>query len=253
MVKSHHIYKMLAKLVGGKMSVNHDMLKNKIIEAVKSSQGLLSFEQFMHMALFEPELGYYESRYVFGEAGDFITGIDLGPWLGLGFADLIHWGWQQLAKPDAWVLLEQGGGSGHLLTQVLQHLQQKEIVMPQVIAVERSAWMRERQTEHYQQKGVDVTLYASLSDVDVELPVLMMCNELPDAFPVRPFVFRGGQCFERGVAYEKDAFVWQEAQHAMLDDLPIDAPIQALWHNGYISEFNPALKTWQQDISRIMQ
>jgi len=64
MVKSHHIYKMLAKLVGGKMSVNHDMLKNKIIEAVKSSQVFLPFEKFMQMALFEPELGYYESRHV---------------------------------------------------------------------------------------------------------------------------------------------------------------------------------------------
>ncbi|MDQ6994066.1 MAG: SAM-dependent methyltransferase [Mariprofundaceae bacterium] len=236
------------------MSVNHDILKDKIIAAVDNAHGFLPFEQFMQMALFEPTLGYYESRHVFGESGDFITGIDLGPWLGLGFADLMHWGWQQLGKPDAWVLLEQGGGSGHLLTQVLHHLKALNIVMPQVIAVERSAWMRERQAEHYQQQGVDVTLYASLNDVDVDVPVLMMCNELADAFPVRPFVYRDGQCFERGVGYEHGQFIWQEAKVAMADDaLPVDADIQAKWYDGYISEYNPALTDWQKDVSRVIQ
>jgi len=244
---------MLGKLVGGKMSVNHDTLKKKIIEAIQSSDGFLPFETFMQMALFEPKLGYYESRHVFGEAGDFITGIDLGPWLGLGFADLMLWGWQQLGQPKHWILLEQGGGSGHLLTEVLKHLQQQDISMPQVIAVERSAWMRERQAEHYQAEGFDVTLHASLDDIHTNLPVLMMCNELPDAFPVRPFVYRNGQYFERGVGYQNEAFVWLEASEAISEPLAIDVDIQSTWQNGYISEFNPALKDWQKNVSRLMQ
>ncbi|MDQ6952825.1 MAG: SAM-dependent methyltransferase [Mariprofundaceae bacterium] len=234
------------------MSVNHDMLKNRIIEAVQRSNGFLPFENFMQMALFEPELGYYESRHVFGEGGDFITGIDLGAWLGLGFADLMTWGWQQLGQPHHWVLLEQGGGTGHLLTQVLKQLQKQGISMPQVIAVERSAWMRERQVEHYHSEGFDVAVYASLGDVNVNVPVLMMCNELPDAFPVRPFVFRDGQCFERAVGYQNEAFVWLEGRQAMAQPLHIDAHIRSTWCNGYASEFNPSLADWQKDVASVM-
>jgi len=234
------------------MSVNHDTLKNKIIAAIQSSNGFLPFETFMQMSLFEPEQGYYESRHVFGEAGDFITGIDLGPWLGLGFADLMQWGWQQLGQPKDWMLLEQGGGSGHLLTQVLKQLQQQGVAMPQTVSVERSAWMRERQAEHYQAEGFDVTLYATLDDVQTDIPVLMMCNELPDAFPVRPFVFRDGQCFERGVDYQNGSFVWVEGKQPMSEPLMIDASIQATWNDGYISEFNPALKGWQDELSRLI-
>ncbi|MDQ6974927.1 MAG: SAM-dependent methyltransferase, partial [Mariprofundaceae bacterium] len=141
------------------------------------------------------------------------------------------------------------------LTQVLHHLAGMNIVMPQVISVERSAWMRERQAEHYHQQGGDVSLYASLKEVDVDdVPVLMMCNELADAFPVRPFVYHDGQCFERGVTYEHGEFIWKEAKHAIPEHLlPIDKEIQTTWYDGYISEFNPALVDWQHDIARIIQ
>ena len=243
---------MHAKLVGGKMSVNHDKLNKQVMKAVQASGGCLPFDTYMNMALFEPELGYYESRQVFGAEGDFITGIDLGPWLGLGFTDLMVWGWEQLGKPNDWVLLEQGGGSGRLLTQVMQHLQAFDVALPQCIAVERSAYMRQRQVELYQEKGLDVRIVADLDAVDTELPVLMMCNELVDAFPVKTFVYRQGHYWERSVTVQDGTYQWHECETPMAPPPHIDADIQASWSDGYISEYNPMLDAWQQSVARVV-
>ncbi|MDQ6967853.1 MAG: SAM-dependent methyltransferase, partial [Mariprofundaceae bacterium] len=210
------------------------------------------FEDFMRAALYEPKLGYYESEHVFGEAGDFVTGADLGPWLAMGFADLMLWGWQQLGSPDHWVLLEQGGGTGRLLTQVLRFLQHQDIAFPTVIAVERSAWMRGRQKTHYSEKGFDIEQYAELADVKTDLPVLMMCNELPDAFPIRSFIWSDRCFYERGVQLSDNALLWAKSHKPMTDKPSIDAMLIEAWPNDYISEYNPALPAWQQDISRLI-
>jgi len=207
----------------------------------------------MRAALYEEKLGYYESKHVFGEAGDFVTGADLGPWLAMGFADLMFWGWQQLGKPEEWVLLEQGGGTGRLLTQVLRFLQHQNMAFPTVIAVERSAQMRERQQVHYTEKGFDVQQYVELADVKTDLPVLMMCNELPDAFPVRSFIWRDQYFYERGIQLSDNKFVWSESQKPMTDTPSIDAMLIEAWSNGYISEYNPALSTWQKDVSHVIE
>jgi len=219
-------------LVGGKMSVNRSELQTIIAESVQASNGFLSFEAFMRMALYEPKLGYYESEHVFGKAGDFVTGADLGPWLAMGFADLMVWGWQELGQPEQWVLLEQGGGTGRLLTQVLKILKQQNIVFPEVIAVETSASMRQRQQAHYTEAGFDVQQYAKLSDVDIDLPVLMMCNELPDAFPVKSFIWHEGRFYERGIQLSGDEFVWAKADHPLENVPNIASTITTAWPNA---------------------
>ncbi len=235
------------------MSVNCTALQTIITENIQASDGFLSFEDFMRAALYEPKLGYYESEHVFGEEGDFVTGTDLGPWLAMGFADLMLWGWQQLGRPNHWVLLEQGGGTGRLLTQVLRFLQHQDIIFPTVVvAVERSASMRERQQEHYAEKGFDVQQYAELVDVKTDSPVLMMCNELPDAFPVKSFVWHDHQFYERGVQLSESGLVWAKSHKSMADAPSIDSMLIEAWSNDYISEYNPALPVWQQDISHLI-
>jgi len=71
------------------MTRTHRELTRLIRQRIEESNGWLPFDAFMHNALYAPGLGYYESATVFGQSGDFVTGPDLGPWLGLAFADLI--------------------------------------------------------------------------------------------------------------------------------------------------------------------
>jgi len=234
------------------MSVNSGALKTIIAESIQAANGFLSFDQFMQHALYEPKLGYYESAHVFGADGDFVTGADLGPWLSLGFADLMHWGWQQLGCPKHWVLLEQGGGSGRLLRQVVAYLEQFEMAAPKLIAVERSAQMRQRQQQHYQEHGLSVRQYATLAEVKTDMPVLMMCNELPDAFPVRCFEYKNNDFYERGVGLVDGEFAWVVRDCPMQDKPNIAAHIIQQWPDGYVGEFNPNLQAWQQQVADII-
>ncbi len=231
-------------------------LTERIAGQIGDSDGWISFEDFMRQALYAPGMGYYESGQVFGAQGDFITGVDAGPWLALGFADLIEWGWRQLDAPDAWSLIEQGAGEGRLLCDVVHLLSQRPMTMPSTIyAVERSAYMGQRQQQAYAELGLDVQILSALDEVQAQENVLFFCNELPDAFPVRCFSWRDGTMVERGVALAPDAqFIWQDAPKDRKADLPdIDRTFLEAWPDGYVSEWNPHLARWQSDVGRIMQ
>lgn len=217
--------------------------------------GWISFDTFMQQALYAPGLGYYETREVFGREGDFLTGPDTGPWLSLGLADLIEWGWNELGRPSEWSLVEQGGGSGRLLADVLALLSGRDIVMPQHIhAVERSGQMRERQKQAYAMSGVSVQQHASLAELHEVDNLMYFSNELPDAFPVRCFI-RQGTLRERGVGLDEDGdFCWRDMPAEAPGSLPaISTGVVQQWPEGYFSEWNPHLSGWQADVSRIMR
>lgn len=222
-------------------------------QRIEASGGWISFERFMRSALYEPDLGYYEQAQVFGEGGDFVTAADLGPWLAKGFADLIAWGWQAMGRPSAWTLLEQGGGSGALLCAVMAELQAQGLPQPaRIVAVEASAHMRARQAEAYEGAGIAVEQASALTDLAPLEAGIMFCNELPDAFPVRCLVYKHDALFERGVAWQgspESALVWADAEAPMAGPPWIDAALVEAWPEGYVTEYNPGLQTWQRDVA----
>lgn len=231
-----------------------EKLTLKIRGQINENKGFLPFDAFMATALYEPGLGYYESAEVFGDKGDFVTGVDLGPWLALGFADLLIWGWEQLGRPEHWSLLEQGSGSGRLLADLLPLLKEHALPFPSdVIAVERSAHMRSRQTERFEALELNVRQLERLDDLEGPLdPCLMFSNELPDAFPVKCFAWRNGKFFERGVGPERNGngFVWVDAAEPLADPPEVAPSLVAGWPEGYISEWNPGLAAWQASVAR---
>lgn len=244
-----------AKLVGGEMSVNHNAsdLEAIIAQRIEDAGGWIPFDQFMRRALYEPELGYYESAAVFGKDGDFVTGAGLGPWLALGYADLIEWGWKQLGSPSDWRLVEQGGGSGALLVDVIALIQKKEMSLPEIVAIEASSQMRERQRAYYKTHQLDVVSVKSVADAGVLENCLMFCNELPDAFPVKSFVWKNGMLIERGVAHSQGSFVWQDGSSIHDESLEVDDHLKNVWPDGYISEWNPNLVTWQSEVAGMIK
>ncbi|PJA33261.1 MAG: SAM-dependent methyltransferase [Zetaproteobacteria bacterium CG_4_9_14_3_um_filter_53_7] len=226
------------------------MLRNHIIEA----GGFLPFDRFMQAALYEPNLGYYESKTIFGEQGDFITAPELGPWLSLGYADLIFWSWQQLGEPQNWTLLEQGTGSGKLLASVLDILAQFTMAPPTaVISVERSAQLQERQSDLFAERGMSVRICSTLNEIEPAENVIVYSNELPDAFPVRCFHRKNGAFFEHGVGLDENSFCWQDSQQPISEPPQIAGALVDSWPDDYVSEWNPALKQWQQQLSHIVK
>ena len=226
-------------------------LTEHILTRLQENGGAISFQDWMHAALYEPKLGYYESEQVFGQEGDFTTAAAMGPWLALGFAETIQKSWLALGKPENWTLIEQGGGSGDLLCNTLDALKDLGLSPSQIIAVEISGQLRKRQKENFEKHGFGVLQSATLTDITPVDTAIMFSNELPDAFAVRSFIWKNGQKIERGVDWDGEKFIWTELN--LMRDSNISNEIQNQWPEGYIGEINPHLPEWQQQISNIMK
>ncbi len=229
-------------------------LSRIIRQRIEGAGGWLPFDRFMQAALYEPGLGYYETKTVFGEQGDFVTASELGPWSTLAMADLVLDGWRQMGEPARWTLIEQGTGSGRQLAALLDMLAQLPLQFPAtVISVEHCAQLRARQQALFVERGLDVRLVDGLAQVEPAAHVIYYSNELPDAFPVRCFHYRRGRFFERGVALEGDGFCWRDAPGEMRAPPAIAPELVAAWPDDYFSEFNPALENWQAELGRIIE
>jgi len=223
-------------------------------QRIQAAGGSLPFDQFMQAALYEPGLGYYDTKTVFGEKGDFVTASELGPWSSLAMADLVFDAWQQMGEPDEWLLIEQGSGSGQQLVALLDILIQFSMAAPKtVISVEHCAGLRQRQSRLFQERGLDVQLCAGLDEIEPAEHVIYYSNELPDAFPVTCFRRKDGVFYERHVGMQDDAFVWQDSDQSMQRGPDIAAAVMGQWPDDYISEWNPGLEIWQQQVASIIK
>jgi SAM-dependent MidA family methyltransferase len=93
---------------------------------LETVRGLLADEplpasDFMALALYHPEHGYYRQRA--GRWGfdgkDYFTALDLGPLLGETVAAALHREWLALGSPHAFTVLEPGAGRGWLGRDIL--------------------------------------------------------------------------------------------------------------------------------------
>jgi len=229
-------------------------LTEHILELMQSHQGPISFQTWMDAALYAPKLGYYESEQVFGQSGDFTTATAMGQWLALGFAHSIQQSWLALGQPTSWTLIEQGGGSGDLMCAVLDKLGQLGVLPSQVIEVEKSEQLRRRQHTLFQEKGLNIQQVADISELASMEDVIFFSNELVDAFPVLCFTWQAGQLLQRGVDWNQQKFVWKNLSALPEKHRPLlSKTIQDTWGEGYISEFNPHLTSWQQEVSQLFQ
>ncbi len=239
--------------------MNESALQARIRQRIEDAGGWLPFDRYMEAALYEPGLGYYERAEIFGEAGDFVTAPDLGPWLALALADLAEWSWERMGEPGEWTLAEQGGGEGRLMRAVLEELARRDLAMPAALMIERSARLREAQRlalADAPARAVRVVeTLEEAAGVAGGGPVALFSNELPDAFPVRCFQCEraGGEGMrERGVAWEEGRFVWRAGEALGAGGPEIAAGVRAAWPAGYASEWNPRLASWQRDLAGLV-
>ncbi|MGN7612575.1 class I SAM-dependent methyltransferase [Magnetococcales bacterium HHB-1] len=100
--------------------LDNSPLQQILIEEAARSGGSISFFRFMSLALYHKTYGYYmKSASPIGREGDFITAPEIsslfGELLTLQWIQI----WQHLGEPDAFTLIEAGGGSGKLAEDIL--------------------------------------------------------------------------------------------------------------------------------------
>ncbi len=213
-------------------------------------KGPITFAEFMEVALYWPDGGYYtSSRGPWGEGGDYITSIDVSPVFSRVMAASIMEMWETLGAPDDFVLIEAGAGRGHLATGILDTIKETAPRLYEaisVVLVERNPGLQGERREKVTWQG-DLPLAASLEHG------VIISNELIDSFPFHRLRFSEGELREIyvGSEYGRLKDVEGELSDPALSDYFRDAGITLL--EGQRAEVNLMAGPWIERAAEILK
>jgi SAM-dependent MidA family methyltransferase len=220
------------------------MLLSEILIQRIQKEGPISFHDFMEMALYYPEKGYYTSaQNKIGKTGDFYTSSNLTPAFGAMIGRQLEEMWDLLGRNN-FTVVEYGAGTGALCNDILDYLKNNEELYDQLnyCIIEKSPAMREKQKAHLHEK-------VSWPDRIEELPEITGCilsNELLDTFSVHQVVMED-ELMEVFVDY-KYGFVelLQPAKKVLTDYL---AELNVVLPKGFRTEINLEATKWIKEIA----
>ncbi len=179
-------------------------LVGRMLERIEDSGGLIGFDEYMRMAMYEPGLGYYSGNAIkFGAFGDFVTAPEISPLFGNCIARQARALIEQGAAPR---LLEFGAGSGRLCGQILQAL--PELESYRILDLSNDLVQRQ---QYYLSQLLDEARYARiewLTALPKHFDGIVVANEVLDAMPVH-LLYKNGGWSELGVGFDGERLVWK--------------------------------------------
>ncbi len=158
-------------------------LQDKIIERIRHD-GPLPFVEYMRMALYDPDYGYYVTGPAkMGWNGDYFTSTDLGNFFAHCVGRQLIQIWEQLGHLSLFTVIEQGAGRGNLGPGIRSYVQREHAAFANAL--------------HYQTEDIRMGLDAVAGQIEhIGQPSVMLSNELVDAFPVHVVEARDGHLYE---------------------------------------------------------
>lgn len=239
-------------------ALNHSRsVQMRIRDKIVAAGGWISFEQFMHLALYAPGLGYYSSGATkLGSAGDFVTAPEISPLFGRAVAQQIKQIIHCMSTPD---LLEFGAGSGKLALDILLELERSNALPRKYYILDVSAELRLRQQMLLAEHAPHLTAIIEwLEQMPPRFSGVMLANEVLDAMPMHSIVWHSNAAFERGVAWENEQFVWQNRPILSAELRAMAETLSSLINLGgsshpYFSEINLNARYFMRSLSDILQ
>ena len=229
-------------------------LERRLIERIKS-EGPITFRDFMQAALYDPELGYYNTeRLKIGAQGDYYTSSNVHPAFGAVLARAFAALWAPSDEPLT--IVELGPGTGQLASDVLSALRDEHPALfdPLTYAlVEASPAMRKRQQDKLTEFD-ERTRFCELDDLG---PVrgIAFSNEFVDALPVHRALYERGAVKELFVTTCDEpahlSLIWGNPESSRLTEYieRIDVPLR----EGQIIEINLDAIDWLARIARSLE
>jgi SAM-dependent MidA family methyltransferase len=223
------------------------------IQAFVADRGGIKFRDFMEMALYHPQHGYYGAgRAALGRAGDYFTNVSVGNVFGELLGGQFREMWERLGKPAGFTIVEQGANDGTLAKDILSWCRESapdffEAVKYKI--VEALEVLRGRQRERLGAFGEKVGWRGTLEGLP-RYKGVHFSNELVDAFPVHVLRFRAGEWRELYVTepmHRPGELSWREepVRNAALLEALVDAPRI----EGYTTEVNLEARRWAKSVA----
>jgi SAM-dependent MidA family methyltransferase len=233
-------------------------MRQKIAEIVRDEivarSGAMPFVRFMELALYCPNLGYYEAKKdTVGRRGDFYTSVSVGSLFGELLAFQFAEWLDEIREPGRRVqIVEAGAHDGQLARDILTWLESSRPDLFEKLEyciLEPSSGRREWQRDTLEcfagrirwLPGLDASTPSSITGI-------IFSNELLDAFPVRRLGWDANKkkWFEWGVAMGGEKLVWTKLELAE-DDAPlagVPQPLLDALPDNFTTEISPAAAAW---------
>lgn len=220
-----------------------NQLLNQIVENIQEN-GPIPFSQFMAMALYAPELGYYQHSNPFAKEGDFITAAHCGPWFAKMLANQIK---QIFTTTPLTVICEFAAGDGTMALALLSSLQQQKSLPSKYIIVEQSNHLIKKQQALFTKHPKLLDLIEWQSTLPQQFEGIIFANELLDALPFDQY--------RKNKQHYEQAFVTINNQQLALTWLPKKATLsqtvkeyENIIPNNYIFELSLQSEQWLKEI-----
>lgn len=220
------------------------MLLSEIIKQKIQEEGPISFHDFMEIALYYPEKGYYTSAELkIGKTGDFYTSSNLTPGFGAMIGRQIEEMWA-LLQQDRITVVEYGAGTGFLCHDILDYLKNNPDLYDQLdyCIIEKSPIMREKEKAHLHD---NVRWCDSIKEIS-GITGCILSNELLDNFAVHQVVMED-ELKEVYVGYE-NGFV-ESLRPARKDLIDYLGELNVVLPKGFRTEVNLEATQWMGEIA----
>jgi SAM-dependent MidA family methyltransferase len=180
-------------------------MQNIIIEKInQNSNQLISYADFIELALYHPTMGYYmRDQIKIGKSGDFITTSNISNVFGATFS---KWFLNQVEKSGVEpVVCEIGAGNGRFAKSFLDTWKEETDIPLTYYIVETSPYHKKLQAELLS-IGNEVVHIEHLSEVR-PFKGMIFSNELFDALPVHVIEKQDDQLFEVKVGWDGKRFI----------------------------------------------
>ena len=245
------------------MSEKSHRLQQVILAKIQAnSDKRITFAEFMTLALYHPDYGYYSSGQVaIGAKGDFFTASSLGPDFGELLAEQLAEMWLILDYPKPFQIVEMGAGLGDLAIDILNYWQSNYPDLLQNVEysiIEESPSLIATQQEKLQswrEKGINLS-WKNWSDLENNsVTGCFFSNELIDAFPVHQVIWQDNQLQEIYVGENQGELIEIIAQLSTPELLNYFEKVQIKidksdYPDGYRTEVNLQALDWLNRISQ---
>ncbi len=225
-------------------------IRRRIVE-----RGPIPFVEFMDLALYWPDGGYYSSPDVIGARGDFYTAPTAHPAFGALLSLQVCQMWRILDEPSRFWVVEMGAGGGllcHDLMAYSSHLPQEFRSSLRYLCVDRLGRTGAEDNLPTEARRAVSRLVANGAPL-AGITGCFLSNELLDSLPVHRVTVRDGAFQEIYVTLEENRFVEvlgppsTPALERRLGSLGVTLA------EGSIAEINLAMEPWLEEVSQALQ
>lgn len=210
-----------------------------IRQRIHENNNWISFADYMQLALYTPQYGYYAGGcHKIGAKGDFITAPTLTPLFGQALTAQIA----ELLPKTAGNIYEFGAGTGDLACTIIQTLQTQNHAFEYYYIIEVSTELKQRQRALFEQKipeFADKVIH--LNSLPEYFDGIILGNEVLDAMPCERICWQDASHIEQiGVTYSEgkgfslanrpltDPVLLQQAEQIEIDIFPYESELHPI-------------------------